>query len=183
MLCFSTSWQSPRWGRIVNLNGLFGLEVCMCVYVRVCSCMCLFWSMRAFKLQQGCVGWWLHAQLIGQLGYFRATLTSTGRPGSTTHTHMSNTHMLKSKHKVSSSQMLLSASKLYYWHMRAVLMWHTVMQSWDTHMALISSFKCGKHVCLRKPMALCSATAAKLFPYRFKKCSIDRKISWGALFI
>lgn len=61
MLCFSTSWQSPRWGRIVNLNGLFGLEVCMCVYVRVCSCMCLFWSMRAFKLQQGCVGWWLHA--------------------------------------------------------------------------------------------------------------------------
>lgn len=100
-----------------------------------------------------------------------------------THTHMSNTHMLKSKHKVSLSQMLLSASKLYYWHMRAVLMWHTVMQSWDTHMALISSFKCGKHVCLRKPMALCSATAAKLFPYRFKKCSIDRKISWGALFI
>lgn len=86
MLCFSTSRQTTPWGRIVNFNGLFSLETCVCV----CECarpwMCLFWSVGALKLQRGCVGWWLHAQLIGQLGYFRATLTSTGGPGSTTYT-------------------------------------------------------------------------------------------------
>lgn len=109
MLCFSTSQQMIPWGRIVNFNGLFSLE--MCAYVCICACVCLFWSMGVLKLQQGCVGWWLHAQLIGQLGYFHATLTTSGRPASTTHT-LRNTHLLKAKHKMSLRQMLPSPSEL-----------------------------------------------------------------------